>query len=200
MSESRQLKNYVRIGIAAIVVGITISIAGALWAHFSGLPRENNLGAEIYPFMPRGWGWVLLAQITSLTGALIAMAGTTLAFLYGRTMTWARASLGAALFVTLTMILFGIVPNEWLTLSQSTFAWTPQKIAFTLPKFLTLNNEVAISYAVIKDAVAQGIVVGSLVGIAGAMYWWQGREIRAAKAPPPEPVSRYGRPLTKVER
>jgi hypothetical protein len=200
MSESRQLTTYFRAGLAAIAVGVVTAIAGALFAHFTGLPPENDLGAEIYPAIPRGWGWVLIGQVISLGGSLLALAGTTLAFLYKREMTWARAALGATLFSALMMVLFGIIPNEWLTLTQATFEWTPQKIFVTIPEWLTLGNEVSISYAAIKDIVSGTYVVVVLGAVAGAMYWWQEQEKKAQAGPPPEPVSRYGRPLTKVER
>ena len=204
MSESRQ-QTFFRIGIAAIVGGIVISIAGAVAAHYTALPEVNEFGIEDWPWIPRElfgatWTLPLLSQTVSLTGGLIFMAGVTLAFLYEREMTWARAALGATLFAALMMVIFGIIPNQWLTLTQATLAWTPQKTFFTLPAWLTLNNEVAISYAVVKDAVLQGFVVTALLGTPIFMYWWQGRAERAAKAPPPEPVSTYGRPLTKVER
>lgn len=204
MSESRQ-QRYFRLGIASIAFGSVVTIAGAVAAHYTALPEVNEFGIEDWSWIPRelfGTAWVLplIAQIVSLTGGLIILAGITLGFLYEREMTWARASLGAAVFTTLMMIVFGIVPNEFLTLTQSTLAWTPQKIALTLPAWLTLNNEVSISYAALKDAILQGWVVTALIGVPVAMYWWQGREARADKAPPPEPVSTYGRPLTKVGR
>ena len=200
MSESRQLNNYFRIGIGAIVIGVVTSLVGSLWAHFTGLPDMNSVGAEIYPAIPRGWGWVMIGQVVSLSGAVLAMGGAALAFLYEREVTWARASIGAALFTALTMILFGIIPNQWLTLTQATFAWTPQTIAFTIPEWLLLNNEVSISYAVIKDVVSGTYSVVVLGAVLVGMYLWQGRAMKAEKAPPPDPVSAYGRPLTKVER
>jgi hypothetical protein len=204
MSESRQ-QSYFRIGIGAIVVGAVIAVAGAVAAHYTALPKVNEFGIEDWPWIPREllgatWGIPLIGQIISVTGGFIIIGGITLAFLYEREMTWARAAIGATVFSALMMLIFGIIPNEWLTLTQATLAWTPQKTLITIPSFLTLNNEIAFSYAALKDALLQGYVVSALVAVPLAMYWWQGREERAAKAPPPEPVSSYGRPLTKVER
>lgn len=198
--DARELTRHRRIGVAAMVVGGTVSIVAALATHFVGLPKFNNLGVEIYPAIPRAWQLEVLGQIVSLGGVLLFMAGVAIGFLYGRKMTWALASIGAALFTALTIILFGIVPNEWLTLAQATWQWTPQRIAFTLPRWLTLNNEVAISYSAIKDAVSGGYTVVVTGAIAVAMIKWQTREARAPKAAPPEPVSPYGRPLRKVGR
>ncbi len=200
MTDIRELNKYRRIGIAAILAGGFVTIAGALFAHFTGLSELNDVGAEIYPAIPRGWQWVVIGQVISLAGGLVLIAGVAVAFLYQREMTWARASLGATLFTTLMMILYGLVPNEWLTLTQSVWEWTPQRIAITLPKWLMLNNEVSISYAAVKDAVS-GIYHLVITGlIVFAMYQWQVRAGKRVTTPKPEPVSPYGRPLTKVGR
>ena len=93
----------------------------------------------------------------------MAMAGVTYGLVYQRPLTWARASIGASLFVSLMLILFGIIPNEWLTLTQSTLEWTPQKTFFMLPSGLVLNNEVSISYAAVKDMIVGGYSVVVLI-------------------------------------
>lgn len=199
MADDRELRRYSNIGIAAIGVGAVISIVGFMAAHFTGLDTEDALGREIYPAIPRGWVYETLGQIVSLTGVLIVLGGITLAFLYQREMTWARASIGASVFVSLMMILFGIIPNEWLTLTQSTLEWTPQKIAFTIPPALVLNNQVDISYAAIKDIVSGTYSVVVLGAVAVGMYQYQEWAKRRTEGPPPTPVSEYGRPLTKVD-
>jgi hypothetical protein len=94
------------------------------------------------------------------------------------------------------LILFGVVPNQWLTLTQGTFEWTGQKIAFTLPTWLMLNNEVSISYGAIKDVVSGTYSALLLVVIAVGAYQIQERAKRP-KAPPPPRFSTYGRPLVK---
>lgn len=200
MTEPTELTRYTRLGIAAIVVGVVVSIVGALWAHFTGLPPTSNLGVELYPAFPRHWVWVTLGQIVSLSGAMIAMGGLALATLYQRPVTWARAAIGAGLFTGLMMILFGIVPNEWLTLTQATLEWTPQKTLFTIPPWLILGNDLSISAAVVKDAIAGTYTVALVGAVAVGMYKWQERAKKAASAPPPQPVSVYGRPLSRVDR
>ena len=196
----KELSRYRLVGIAAMVAGCLVGIGGSLIAHFTGLPEFDNLGRELYPAIPRGWLIVVIGQIISLSGVLLLLAGVAVAFLYRRPMTWARAAVGASLFVSLMMILFGIIPNEWLTLTQSVWEWTPQKKAFTIPAPLALNNELSISLAAVKDIVSGTYVIVVLGAIAVTMYQWQERQKKAATAPPPQPVSRYGRPVTKVER
>ena len=187
-------------GVAATVVGAVTAVVGFMFAHFTGLDEVDNIGREIYPSIPRGWAWELVGQATSMGGVLLAMAGLTLAFLYNRRMTWARASLGAFLFTALMIILFGIIPNHWLSLTQGPWEWTGAKIALTLPRWLVLNNEVAISYEVLKDGILQGYIFNVTIGIIVVMYQWQERAKKKAAGPPPKPVSVYGRPVTKIGR
>jgi hypothetical protein len=204
-------RKYFIVGLAATILGTLASVAGFMFAHFTGLDELDSIGREIYPSIPRGWLWVLAGQMVSLGGALLAMGGLALAFLYERKMTWARASLGAALFTALMLILFGIVPNQWLTLAQGPWDWSSAKIAIRvigepggglplIPKWLVLNNEVAVSFAAVKEAIVAGYVTNLLIVIAVVMYKWQEREKARAAGPPPKPVSVYGRPVTKIGR
>ncbi len=202
MLQTETHKRYLRLGLAAMMAGVSAAVLGALWAHFTALPVTDNLGRDIYPSIPRGWLWSLLGQIVSVGGVVLAIGGTALAFLYQRQMTWARAALGAALFAALMIIMFGIVPNQWLTLTQAQWEWTPQKIAFTIPSWLVLGNEVSISFAALKDMVSGGYAAGALAAVAFTMVRWQGRAARepTVPTPVPEPVSAYGRPLRREGR
>lgn len=196
---SRALTRYRRFGLIAIVVGAVTAVLGALVAHYTGLPTVDSIGQELFPSVPRGWQLELVGQIVGLTGGLLILGGITLAFVYEREMTWARAAVGALVFTTLMMILFGIVPNEWLTLAQSDLQWTPQKILFSIPPGLVRGSEIDITFAALKDMISGGYAVAAIGGVAVAMYQWQERKKRKATEAPPQPVSRYGRPLTKVE-
>lgn len=186
-----------RLGIAGVVVGSAILMAGVLVAHFTGLAAEDNLGREIYPAIPRGWGWVLLGQLTALAGSQVLMAGIVLGWLWERPMTWARATVGAMVFTVEMIVLFGIVPNEWLGLTQGTFEWTSQRVAITIPRWLVLNNEVAISFGAIKDAVSGGYAATVLGAVLVAVYKYQEFQKKGGRTARPQPVSTYGRPIVK---
>ena len=116
----------------------------------------------------------------------------------------ARAAIGAALFTALMIILFGVVPNEWLTYTQAVWEWTDQKIWIEIPPALLGGNEVNISAAAFKDIIAGTYVLVATVGVAAAMIQWQKRDeilaARAKKRAEKKAVSTYGRPLQKVER
>ena len=202
MAEARD-RNFI-FGVSALAIGLVLAALGALWAHFTGLPQVDDVGLELYPFLPRGWAWVLLGQLVSLGGVLLAIGGIALAFLYEKKMTWARSAIGAGLFTALMIILFGVVPNEWLTYTQAEWEWTDQKIWVEIPPALIGGNEVNLSAAALKDIVAGTYVLVVTGAVAFAMIRWQKRdEIRAAREKAKAsaaPVSRYGRPLQKVER
>ena len=200
MSQTAAHKRYLRVGILLMVAGTVLSLAAAFVVHLIGLPATNSFGVELYPAVPRGWLPNLIAQTISLTGILIAMTGATLAFLYKRELTWARATIGAFLFTALMMILFGVIPNEFLTLTQSTLDWSGLKQWITIPKPLVLGNDVSISAAAIKDLIGQGYILTVTAAIVIAMWKWQDYQKKLAEEGPPPEVSKYGRPVSKVER
>ena len=202
MAEGRD-RNFV-LGVSATGAGAALAIIGALWAHFTGLSELDDVGREIYSHIPRGWVWVLLGQLVSMAGVFILMGGIALAFLYEKPMTWARSAVGAGLFTALTIILFGVIPNEWLTYTQAVWEWTDQKLWVTIPADLIGGNEVSLSAAAVKDIIAGTYVLVATGAIAFGMIRWQKRdELRAAKEKAKaatEAESAYGRPLQKVER
>lgn len=202
MAEGRD-RNF-NLGVAAMAVGLALALVGALWAHFTGLSEFDDVGREIYPNIPRGWAWVLIGQLVSLGGVLILMAGTTLAFLYGKPLTWARAAIGALLFTALMIILFGVIPNEWLTYTQAVWEWTDQKVWIRIPADLIGGNELAISASAFKDIIVGTYVLVATGAVAAAMISWQKRDEIQAKMEKrradKKSVSTYGRPLQKAER
>ncbi len=195
MSEQKRLV----FGYVGILVGIVVMVLGSVVVHMAQAPEVDELGRELYTFMPRNWVIATAAQSVALGGVLLAMAGMWFAHIHLRTLTWSRAMLGALLFSALMLILFGVIPNEYLTLTQSTLEWSGQKIFVTLPTWLMLGNEVSISYAALKDMLLQGYVVTMLIGIPVLMWQIQERSKKNKNTPPPAPVSNYGRPL-RVER
>ena len=191
-------RKYLIAGIVLIAIGLIVAIGGSVLVHMTEAPDVDDLGGSVYPNVPRGWVLVTIAQMIALGGVLMVMAGITLGWIWERPLTWARAMLGALLFTGLMFIIFAIIPNQFLTITQATLEWTPTKVFVTVPAAVVMNNDVAISYATLKDMIAAGYVTTMAIGIPVFMYWWQGREERA-KVPKPTPVSKYGRPM-RVER
>ena len=196
-------------GIVGVVVGSLMLVVGVLAAHFTGLPELDSIGREIHPSIPRCapfeddpnacWMLPTASQGLALLGSQIAMLGIVVGWIWERKLTWALATVGAFLFTLEMLILFGVVPNQWLNLTQGTFEWTEQKVAFTIPKWLVLNNNVSISYGVIKDAVAGGYAAGVLGAVAVGAYQLQERAKKAGQPRPPV-FSEYGRPVVRGGR
>jgi hypothetical protein len=103
------------------------------------------------------------------------------------------------LFTLEMIILFGIVPNQWLALTQGSLEWTDQRIFVTIPPWLVLNNTVRISYAALKDIILWGYASNVLVVIAVGAYMAQERAKKAGQPETPG-TSVYGRPVVKGGR
>lgn len=194
-----------RLGIAGVVVGMVMLGVGVAVAHFSGLPEVNAVGEEIYPHIPRcmwfeapGKCWVIptTGQIVAVLGSQLLFAGIVVGWILDRPLTWARATLGALITTVEMLILFGIVPNQWLALTQGTFEWTAQKTAFTLPSWLVLNNEVSISFGAIKDIVS-GTYSAVMLGVVAVTAYQLQERAKRKGAPKPAKVSSYGRPIVR---
>lgn len=183
-------------GLAATVVGLVVLLVASMFVHATEAPVADEFGNELWTFVPRGWVWATLGQLVAVGGLLLAMAGMTLAFVYDRPMTWARAAIGSFLFVALLLILFAVVPNQWLTLAQAELEWTPTKLLVTVPPALVLQNDVSVSLAAFKDMIAGGYAVAVVVVIIIVMVKWQNHQKeRASGKPKPVPVSKFGRPM-----
>jgi hypothetical protein len=182
------------VGLAAIVLGIVVAIAASMFVHAAESPTTDAVGNELYSLVPRGWVPATLGQLVAIGGIFMILGGATFGFVYGRPFTWARAAIGAWLFTAMALIVFAVIPNQWVALAQASLEWTPQKILVTIPPALVLGNEVSISYATLQQMIIGGYPVVMLILIATAMVQWQKRT-RAVKKPQPTPVSAFGRPM-----
>ncbi len=194
-----------RIGVVGIIVGTILLFAGIFAAHFTELPEVNNVGQEIYPHVPRClwfesqpscWVIPITSKFVGFIGSQIVLAAIVFGWIWKRPLTWAGATVGAFVFTLELIILLGIVPNEFLGLTQGTLAWTDQKILVAIPSWLVLNNEVNISFAALKDIIAAGYSTTILIAVAVGAYQYQERAKRGDQ-PKPEVVSTYGRPVVK---
>lgn len=176
------------------MLGLVTALAFSWLVHATEAAVTNELGQEIYRYIPRGWFWTTAAQFIAVNGVVIMIAGATVAFVWGRPLTWARAAFGAFLFTALMVIVFGVIPNQMLTLFQGPLAWTKQKIFFTVPPALVLNNDLSISYETLKDMLVAGFYTTNFVVVAVVMVLWQNHQ-RKKGEPKPQKISEYGRPL-----
>lgn len=193
-----------RLSWAMMGAGIVALTVGVIVAHYALFPEtivENGVEVAVevdyFGWIPRGWVPVTIGQLVAFGGSQLMILAAILLWVADRKMTWARAGFLAWLVWIEFVLIFGVVPSEWLNLTQGPLGWTRQRIAFQIPPWLVLNNTIEISYAVIKDAVSGAYNLGML----GAAAWFAYRIQDWGKKQPDEvteaQTSPYGRPLVK---
>jgi hypothetical protein len=195
-----------RIGGGALVAGTVLLVVAVWWVHYAGFPRtivvdgvEQPLVVDYFNWVPRGWLPKSLGYLAAFGASQLLLGGAGIAFVLGRRMTWARAAFAAWLAWIELVLLFGIVPSEWLNLSQTDLDWSRERIAVSIPAWLVLGNQVDISLAALKDAISGGYHLVMLGAAAVFAYKLQDvGKARPAVAEKPK-ISPYGRPLVKGE-
>jgi hypothetical protein len=195
-----------RIGTALLVLGTLAMVLGVIIVHIYARPAEQVPTVE--PFLTmftaidteahkwfKGIGYLIVFAASQLM-----LAGAAMIWVLNQRMTWARASVAATLAWIQMVMIFGIVPSEWLNFSQTDLDWSFQRALFDVPPFLVLGNEVTISYGAVKDAISGTYNLVMLV--AAGWFAWKIQDVgkpRPAAATKEAPVSPYGRPLVKAE-
>lgn len=195
----------VRFGASLLVLGTLALAAGVIVVHYAGLPAEEFVDGEFVPvtvdyfnWIPRGWVPKALGYLVVFGASQAMLAGAALLWVLNQPMTWARAAFASFLTWIEFVIIFGIVPSEWLNLAQTDLDWSPQRIAVTIPPWLVLGNEIQLSFAALMDMVSGTYNLVLLVGAAVFAYKIQdvGKPRPAAAQSEPK-RSPYGRPLVK---
>ena len=112
--------------------------------------------------------------------------------------TWAQSMLGAAAVFGLFLLIYGVVPHEWLT-------WADSKLNLREDKILLSTTPIKFSGRALRDIVATVIYIVFL----GMNTWmwiaWQKRgtakpkPAAAAATPEPAGTSAFSRPVTKKD-
>lgn len=193
------------IGASLLIVGFLGLVLGVIWIHWSSLAETEIVNGVEVPVVvdylnwwPRGTIWKGLGYLIILGATTCCLIGALFLWVLNQKMTWARATTAALIAWLALVFYFGMVPSEWLSFAQTDLDWSTQRIAFVIPPFLILGNEVQISWGVVKDGIS---AVYHLVGLAGAallaIQIQKMKEGRPASAAPAEKKSPYGRPLVK---
>ena len=98
--------------------------------------------------------------------------------------------------ILLFALIFGVLPSEWLNLSQGPLEWTNQREFINFPPILFLGNEIGMSLGALKDIIQLGISGGALVTAFVVGYLIQ--DINEAKERGKTRVSDYGKQVVKV--
>jgi len=193
------------IGWAMLGVGTLLLAVAVWWIHFSSFPQTEIVdGVEVdvvlssFDWVPRGWFWKALGYVAAFAASQLMLAGAALIWVLNQRLTWSRAMFAAFLAWIELLLLFGIVPSEWLNLAQTDLDWSSQRVALTIPPFLVLGNQVDISWAVVKDLISTGWHLVMIPAVAiFALQVQRMYEGRPASAEKPEQKSPYGRTLVK---
>jgi hypothetical protein len=112
--------------------------------------------------------------------------------------TWAQSMLGAAAVFALFLLIYGVVPHEWLT-------WCDSKLGLREDKILLSTRPIKFTGRTLRDTVAALLYI-IFLGINTWMWIaWQKRGTAKPKATPaaatPEPAgtSAFSRPVTKKD-
>ena len=122
----------------------------------------------------------------------------------GTPMTWGEGFLAATFMFALMLMVYGIVPNQWLAWADNELGWRSDSIGVPTPfgrwwdDGLTFfgRGRLEITAQVIRDIIATVIYVVGFVGQIVGWLWWQKRGKRTAP-PPAIETSAFGRPLVR---
>jgi|TARA_B110000444_G_scaffold118512_1_gene111439 hypothetical protein len=141
------------------------------------------------------------ALITSIVITTLMIAGV---IGYGkrrpidRQTSWGEAMLGSAFVFMLLLMVFGVVPDRWVRLTDNEWGWSVEKMLFTEGQFIDGNPitfpPMRMDLKKVSDVVVVIQHIVALVGLPLLWMWWQKRDQKKAVA---EPVSDFGRPLVK---
>ncbi|HZQ26721.1 MAG TPA: hypothetical protein VFA94_03380 [Acidimicrobiales bacterium] len=129
----------------------------------------------------------------------------------GTPVTWGEAFVAAVFLFALMLMIYGVVPDQWLRWADGGLKWRSDKIGIPtgplpiggkqhllFPHGISFfgRGRIIVSAQVLRDIVATLIYVVFLVGQVVGWLWWQNRGKKAAQQPAIE-TSAYGRPLVR---
>jgi hypothetical protein len=201
LSDSRRTN----IGWGLLGLGFLTLVVAVLLIHYSGFPESTLVDGVEVPFVLDQFNWVPRGSLWRGIGYLIAFGcsqmlvlGALFVFVLNQRMTWARAVFAATVTWIELVIIFGMVPSEWLNFAQTDLNWSSQRVALTIPSWLVLGNQVELSWEVLKDSISMGyhlVMLGAAAVL--ALQLQRMRQGAPASAEKPEARSPYGRPLIK---
>lgn len=192
-----------RVGLLLILTGTGVLFVGLLIAHgglladdagyLEWIPRETTLFGLLAE--PNQWLIFTSGHLIALVGSQILIAGVALRYVAGHKLTWARAGFASLLAFFELVMWWGIVPSEWLNLTQGPLGWTKQEILFTIP-----GLDLGVNGYFVKDAIAGGYHMASL----GLVIYFAVMVQKWGKMEAPKPksgtkTSSFGRPLKVSE-
>ncbi|MDP9404561.1 MAG: hypothetical protein M3P85_14865 [Actinomycetota bacterium] len=124
----------------------------------------------------------------------------------GTPLTWGEAFVAGTFMFTLMLLMYGVVPNQWLAWSDNELGWRSDSLGIPTPFGRLLEDglsfggrgRVIITAQVVRDIIATVIYVVFFAGqIVGWLWWQKKRGRRPAGAPAEIKTSAFGRPLAR---
>lgn len=125
----------------------------------------------------------------------------------GTPVTWGEAMVAGTWVFAIMLLVYGIVPHQWLNYADNELLWRPDKLLVgissagvvwgTDSKDLGGTGRILINYQAIRDIVVTVIYV---VALGGQMYLWSVWQRRGRKKPgevEETARSRFGRPVLR---
>jgi formate hydrogenlyase subunit 3/multisubunit Na+/H+ antiporter MnhD subunit len=124
----------------------------------------------------------------------------------GTPVTWGEAMVAGTWVFAIMLLIYGIVPHQWLNYADNELLWRPDKLLVGISsggvvwgndaKDLGGTGRILINYQAIRDIVATVIYI---VALGGQMYLWSIWQKRGRKKPGDveEARSRFGRPVLR---
>jgi hypothetical protein len=129
----------------------------------------------------------------------------------GTPLTWGEAFVASVFMFSLMLLLYGIVPDQWLRWADGELQWRSDKIGIPtgplplpgerdnmlFPDGISIfdRGRIVVTAQVLRDIFATLIYIVALVGQIVGWLWWQKRGKKPAQ--PAIETSRYGRPLLR---
>jgi hypothetical protein len=201
LSDSRRKST----GWGLLGLGLLAVVVAVLVIHYASFPQSTMVDGVEVPFvvdqfnwMPRGSLWKAIGYLIAFAASQMLVIGALFVFVLNQRMTWARAVFAATITWVELVVIFGMVPSEWLNFAQTDLNWSSQRNALTIPSWLVLGNQIDLSWEAVKDSISMGYHIVMLG--AAAVFTLQLQRMKQgapASAEKPESRSPYGRPLIK---
>ena len=131
----------------------------------------------------------MAALVTSIVITALMIAGV---IEYGkrrpvdRQTSWGEAMLGSAFVFMLLLMVFGVVPDRWVRLTDNEWGWSVEKMLFTEGQFIDGNPitfpPMRMDLKKVSDVVVVIQHIVALVGLPLLWLWWQKRDQKKAVA------------------
>src|SRR3970282_2803594 len=149
------------IGWGLLALGVLTLVVAVLVIHYGSFSETTVVdGVEVpvvldqFNWMPRGSLWKGLGYLIAFAAAQMLVVGALFVFVLNQKMTWARAVFAATVTWVELVLIFGMVPSEWLNFAQTDLNWSSQRVAVSIPPWLLLGDEGELSYGMIQDYVS----------------------------------------------